>query len=109
MYSAVSRASEKQYGCRQNTICSLLLGPVYMKHLRQRYDDACDIVLIEKNGVTPKCVATPFWSDSIYSIDFNERELCHKRPRSDDADAWCKRALTQPYALVMDIMSFSTY
>ena len=28
-------------------------------------DDARDTVLIENNGVTPKWVATPFWSDSI--------------------------------------------
>ena len=72
MYYAVSRESEKPYGCGQNTIYSELLGPVYTERLRQRYDDACDVVLFEKNGVAPKWVAAPFWSDSIYSIDFNK-------------------------------------
>ena len=38
---------------------------------RQCCDDACNIALIEKNGVTPKWAATPFWSDSV-AIDFNE-------------------------------------
>ena len=28
------------------------LGPVYTKCQRQRYDDACDFVLIENSGVT---------------------------------------------------------
>ena len=31
----------------------------------QRWDDAHDTTLIEINGVTPKWVATLFWSDSI--------------------------------------------
>ena len=35
-----------------------LQGPVYTK--RQRSDDACDIALIEKNGVAPKWVAITF-------------------------------------------------
>ena len=38
----------------------------------QRCNDACNIALIEISGVTPKCVATPFWSDTIFFIDFNE-------------------------------------
>ena len=31
----------------------------------QRCDDVCDTVLIDHNRVTPKWVATPFWSNSI--------------------------------------------
>ena len=33
--------------------------------LRQRSDDACNIVLIDHNEVTPNWVATPFSSNSI--------------------------------------------
>ena len=33
--------------------------------LRQRYDDACNMALIDHNGVAPKWVATPFSSGSI--------------------------------------------
>ena len=33
--------------------------------LQQLCDAASDFVLIENNGATWKCVATPFWSDSI--------------------------------------------
>ena len=33
--------------------------------LRQRYDDACDTVLIGHNGVTLEWGCNPFWSDFI--------------------------------------------
>ena len=38
------------------------IADIYTKSQHQRFDDACDIALIEKNGV-------PFSSDAI---DFNE-------------------------------------
>ena len=40
--------------------------------LRQLCDDTSDSVLIEKNGVAWKLVATPFWSDAIV---FNENRI----------------------------------
>ena len=40
--------------------------------VQQLCDDASDTVLIENNGVAPKRVATPIWSDSIV---FNENSI----------------------------------
>ena len=44
----------------------------YTKRQRQRFDDACDSVLIENNGVTPESVCNPFQSDSTV---FNENRI----------------------------------
>ena len=44
------------------------LGPIYTKRqcqCSQRCDDACNLALVEKNALTPKWVATPFWSGSM--------------------------------------------
>ena len=55
-----------------------MLGSVYTKIQRQRCDDTCDkgLALIEKNGVAPRWLATPFCSISIF---------CRKRHRSVDS------------------------
>ena len=45
---------------------------LYTERQRQRCNEASDTALIENNGVTPKWVATPFWSDSIV---FNENSI----------------------------------
>ena len=62
-------------------------------------DDACNIALIENNGVTPKLVATSFWSDSI-CFHWFRWQLCRENHRSVrwlcvDAGAWCKQAYCQ--------------
>ena len=62
---------------------------------RQCCNEACDTVLIDHNRVAPKCVATPFWSDSI-CFHCGQWELCCKRHCSIDATltlTWCKGTL----------------
>ena len=49
-----------------------ILGFAYTERQRQRCNDASNTGLIENNAVTPKWVATPFWSDSIV---FNEKRI----------------------------------
>ena len=61
--------------------------------LRQLCDEASDTVLIENNGITkngllPQSGATPLFS--MRTISLVSSQSC----RSNDADAWCKRALT---------------
>ena len=71
------------------------LRPIYTKRQHQCCSDACDTVLIDHNGVAPKWVTTPFWSDSIFSIHFNES--CNTSVLAAltlrFADAWCKQNL----------------
>ena len=67
-------------------------GPIYIKCQHQRCDDACNRALIEINGDK--------WSHSrvglhpilewLHSFQW---DLCRKRHRSVDPDAWCKRGL----------------
>ena len=67
------------------------LGPVYTKHQHQCGVNVArsDTALIDHNRVAPKWVATPFSCDYC-----GQSKLCRKHHRSVDADAWCKRALT---------------
>ena len=60
----------------------------------QYCNDVCNIALIEKNGVTPKCIATPFCSDST-CFHWFQWELCCKRHYTVDADTWCKQSPRQ--------------
>ena len=41
----------------------MVMDPFTLECQRQRCDDASDTTLLKNKGVTPKLVATPFWSD----------------------------------------------
>ena len=69
---------------------------------RQRCDEACYIAVIEKNGVAPKWVATPFLSNSQETPLFSLRavfQVSFQLLRYINADAWCNRALKLHFIL----------
>ena len=55
------------------------LGPVSTKRQRQRCNDACDSVLIENNGVTPRMDLQPIFKQ--FTI-FNENRIASVIPAS---------------------------
>ena len=75
-----------------------VLGPAYTKRQSQRYDNAAmtlailfSLKLVEslENRLQPHSGATPLFSMRT------ESQASSQRCRSIDAEAWCKRALTE--------------
>ena len=64
----------------------------------QRCDDACNIPLIEINGVTTKWVTTPFCSDSI-CFHWFQRELCCKHHRTVDSALTLTLGVNEPLCI----------